>query len=168
MSDYLFYSLFYTSLTVFLLGLIYKISTWFTKNIGILGKTTTTAQRVLSAAKGFVQVIFSFKIFLLLEAFVLDVLLQRRVFKENFVRWLAHMLIFYGFMLLLLMHALESVVSEALFSDYYSTHGAGRCDLGGNSPLPFKAAAASNRRHGSLCHHDCGGCYAVRNWSGRS
>jgi hypothetical protein len=157
MSDYLFYSLFYTSLTVFLLGLIYKISTWFTKNIGILGKTTTTAQRVLSAAKGFVQVIFSFKIFLLLEAFVLDVLLQRRVFKENFVRWLAHMLIFYGFMLLLLMHALESVVSEALFSDYYST-----------SPLPFKAAAASNRRHGSLCHHDCGGCYAVRNWSGRS
>jgi heterodisulfide reductase subunit C/nitrate reductase gamma subunit len=117
MFDYLFY----TSLTVFLLGLIYKISTWFTKNIGILGKTTTTSQRLLSAAKGFIQVIFSFKILQLLEAFVLDVFLQRRIFKESFVRWLAHMLIFYGFMLLLLMHALESVVSEALFSDYYAT-----------------------------------------------
>ena len=117
MFDYLFY----ISLTVFLLGLIYKISTWFTKNIGILGKTTTTSQRVLSAARGFIQVIFSFKILRLLEAFVLDVLLQRRVFKENFVRWLAHMLIFYGFMLLLLMHALQSVVSEAIFSEYYST-----------------------------------------------
>jgi heterodisulfide reductase subunit C/nitrate reductase gamma subunit len=117
MFDYLFY----TSITVFLLGLIYKISTWFTKNIGILGKTTTTTQRLLSAAKGFILVIFSFKIFRLLEALVLDVLLQRRVFKESFVRWLAHMLIFYGFMLLLLMHALETVVSEALFSEYYST-----------------------------------------------
>ena len=41
-------------------------------------------------------------------------------------------------------------------------------DLGGNSPLPFKAAAASKRRHGSLCHHDCGGYYAVRNCPGRS
>jgi heterodisulfide reductase subunit C/nitrate reductase gamma subunit len=117
MFDYLFY----TSLTVFLLGLIYKISTWFTKNIGSLGKKITTSQRLLSAAKGFIQVIFSFKILRLLEAFVLDFLLQRRIFKESFVRWLAHMLIFYGFMLLLLMHALESVVSEALFSDYYST-----------------------------------------------
>jgi hypothetical protein len=27
--------LFYTSLIVFLIGLIYKISTWFTKNIGM-------------------------------------------------------------------------------------------------------------------------------------
>ncbi|MGD9005896.1 MAG: 4Fe-4S dicluster domain-containing protein, partial [Desulfobacterales bacterium] len=35
--------------------------------------------------------------------------------------WLAHMLIFYGFMLLLLMHALESVISEAIFEEYYST-----------------------------------------------
>ncbi len=113
--------LFYTSLIVFLIGLIYKISTWFTKNIGILGKTTTTSQRLLSAVNGFIRVIFSFKIFRLLEALVLDVLLQRRIFRESFLRWLAHMLIFYGFMLLLLMHALESVVSEAIFSEYYST-----------------------------------------------
>jgi heterodisulfide reductase subunit C len=117
MFDYLFY----TSLTVFLLGLIYKISTWFTKNIGILGKTTTVSQRVLSAAKGFIQVIFSPKILALLEALVLDVLFQRRTLKESFIRWLAHMLIFYGFTLLLFMHALETLVSEALFSEYYST-----------------------------------------------
>ncbi|MGD9228777.1 MAG: hypothetical protein PVF26_19890, partial [Desulfobacterales bacterium] len=113
--------LFYTSLIVFLLGLIYKGSTWFSRNIGILGKTTTTSQRLSSGARGVIGVIFSSKIIRLLEAFALDVLFQRRVFKESIVRWLAHMLIFYGFMLLLLMHALESVVSEALFSDYYST-----------------------------------------------
>ena len=117
----MFDTLFYTSLTVFLLGLIYKISTWFTKNIGSLGKDTSTAQRVQSAGKGISGVIFSSKILLLLKAVVLDVLLQQRTLKESVTRWLAHMLIFYGFMLLLLMHALESVVTEALFSDYYST-----------------------------------------------
>jgi heterodisulfide reductase subunit C/nitrate reductase gamma subunit len=117
MFDYLFYS----SLVIFLLGLIYKISTWFTKKIGTLGKDITTAQRLQSAITGILGVIFSSKILHLIEAVVLDILFQRRVFKESVTRWLAHMLIFYGFMLLLLMHALESVVSEALFSEYYST-----------------------------------------------
>ncbi len=117
MFDYLFY----TALVVFLLGLIYKISTWFTRKIGILGKDITPAQRLQSAARGIAGVIFSSKILGLLEAVALDVLLQRRVLKESVSRWLAHMLIFYGFMLLLLMHALESVISEAIFSEYYST-----------------------------------------------
>ena len=117
MFDYLFY----TSLAVFLLGLIYKISTWFTRKIGIAGKDITAAQRLQSAVKGISGVIFSSKILALLGAVVLDVILQRRILKESVSRWLAHMLIFYGFVLLLLMHALESVISEAIFDGYYST-----------------------------------------------
>jgi heterodisulfide reductase subunit C/nitrate reductase gamma subunit len=117
MFDYLFY----TSLTVFLLGLIYKISTWFTRKIGILGNNITTAQRVRSAALGLVRTIFSSKILALIEALVLDVLLQHRTLKESFTRWLGHILMFYGFMLLLLMHALQSVVSESIFREYYPT-----------------------------------------------
>jgi heterodisulfide reductase subunit C/nitrate reductase gamma subunit len=117
MFDYLFY----TSLTVFLLGLIYKISTWFSRKIGFLGNGITTVQRLQSAAQGIFHTIFSLKILGLLKALVLDVLLQYRTLRESFTRWLAHMLIFYGFMLLLLMHALQNVVSAAIFSDYYST-----------------------------------------------
>ena len=117
MFDYLFY----TSLTVFLFGLIYKISTWFTRKIGIVGKGITGAQRVQSVVKSITGVIFSSKILALLEAVFLDVLLQRRILKESISRWLAHMLIFYGFMLLLLMHALESIISETIFEEYYST-----------------------------------------------
>jgi heterodisulfide reductase subunit C/nitrate reductase gamma subunit len=117
MFDYLFF----TALTVFLIGLIYKISTWFTRKIGILANNITTAQRVQSAARGIIRTIFSSKILALLKALVLDVLLQQRTLKESFTRWLAHMLIFYGFMLLLLMHALQSVVSEAIFRGYYPT-----------------------------------------------
>jgi heterodisulfide reductase subunit C len=117
MFDYLFYS----ALVVFILGSIYKIATWFTRKIGILGEDITTAQRLQSAFRGIAGIIFSLKILTLLEAVVLDVLLQRRILKESVSRWLAHMLIFYGFMLLLLMHALESVISETIFEEYYST-----------------------------------------------
>ena len=117
MFDYLFY----TALAVFLLGLIYKISTWFTRKLGVLGNDVTAAQRVRSAALGFIHTIFSSKFLLLLKALVFDVLLQCRTLRESFSRWLAHMLIFYGFLLLLLMHGLQSVVTEAIFSGYYPT-----------------------------------------------
>jgi hypothetical protein len=49
-------------------------------------------------------VISSEKLLILLRVIFVDVLLQSRVFKEDVTRWLAHMLIFYGFMLLLAMH----------------------------------------------------------------
>ena len=117
----MFNFLFFTALIIFLLGLIYKISKWFTKKFGDAGKNFTAFQRVTSAAKGIVQILFSSKLLLVLKALLVDVLLQGRVFKEDALRWLAHMLIFYGFMLLLLLHALDSVVTEALFNDYYAT-----------------------------------------------
>jgi heterodisulfide reductase subunit C/nitrate reductase gamma subunit len=117
MFDYLLYS----SLIVFLLGVIYKASNWFTKSIGPVNPEITTAQRLKAAASGIIGVIFSAKFLAVLKAIVIDVLLQGRVFKEDIGRWLAHMLIFYGFMLLLLMHALDSVITEAWFDEYYAT-----------------------------------------------
>jgi heterodisulfide reductase subunit C len=121
MSDTIFDYLLYTALTIFLLGLSYKISAWFTKNIGSSEKTIKPSHRAFYAAKGLSGVIFSPKILALLNAFLWDVLLQRRILKEDLGRWVAHMLIFYGFMLLLIMHALQSVVTEAIFSNYYAT-----------------------------------------------
>ena len=117
MFDYLLYA----SLTIFLLGLIYKASNWFTKRIGFVGQGITTSQRLQSAAGGVLRVIFSTKVLVVLKAVGIDVLLQGRVFREDIGRWLAHMLIFYGFMLLLLMHALDSVITAAWFDDYYAT-----------------------------------------------
>ncbi|CAB1059911.1 Heterodisulfide reductase subunit C-like protein [Olavius sp. associated proteobacterium Delta 1] len=117
MFDYLLY----TSLIIFLLGSIYKASNWFTKNIGFVDPAFTITQRLKAAGGGIRRVIFSTKILVVLKAIVIDVLLQGRVFKEGIVRWLAHMLIFYGFMLLLLMHAMDSVITEAWFDDYYAT-----------------------------------------------
>jgi heterodisulfide reductase subunit C len=117
----MFNSLFLTALIIFLLGLIYKVSNWFFKTVAPPVQTITTSQRVRSAVGGILSVVFSAKLLIVLKIILIDVLLQARVFKEDVIRWLAHMLIFYGFMLLLIMHALDSVVTEALFSDYYAT-----------------------------------------------
>ena len=113
--------LLYISLGIFILGLIYKSYTWFSRKIGVLALEYTTSQRFSAAVKGTVKVIFSSKIFRLIKAFILDVLLQRRALKEDFLRWLMHMLLYGGFMLLLLMHALDSFVTAKLFSGYHST-----------------------------------------------
>lgn len=117
----MFNFLFLTALIIFVVGLIYKVSNWFIKDFAASGRATTTSQRLQSAAGGILRVVFSPKLLDVLKVLLVDVLLQGRVFKEDVIRWLAHMLIFYGFILLLGMHALDSVVSESLFSDYYPT-----------------------------------------------
>ena len=117
----LFTVLLYTSLFIFLLGLIYKVSTWFSRKIGIESKNFTTSERISAAVNGMLGVIFSPRILILGKVFILEVVLQRRILKEDFVRWLMHMLIFTGFMMLLLMHALDSFITSPLFKEYYST-----------------------------------------------
>ena len=117
----MFNFLLYSALSIFLLGLIYKISTWFTRKLGGAGQNFTPSQRIASAARGIARTLFSTGLLLVLKALLVDVMLQSRVFKEDVMRWLAHMLIFYGFMLLLLMHALESEITTVLFADYYAT-----------------------------------------------
>ena len=116
-----FNTLLYISLIIFVLGLIYKFYTWCSMKIGISARDYTPSQRLSASVKGIASVVFSSKILILVKVFILDVVLQRRILKEDFTRWLMHMLIYSGFMLLLLMHALENFISAKLFDDYYST-----------------------------------------------
>lgn len=111
----------YTSLIIFGLGMIYKISAWFRRSIGINSVEYSALFRFFDSMKGILKTLFSLKIFLLLKVFILDVLLQMRILRENFLRWLMHTLIYVGFMLLLLMHAMDGIITEPLFADYYST-----------------------------------------------
>ena len=117
----IFSVLLYTSLAVFIVGLIYKISTWFTRKVGFSARDIKTSERVASAASGIAGAIFSAKILTLLKVFIADGLLQIHIMKEDGLRWAMHMLIYGGFMLLLFMHALDSIITSSLFSNYYST-----------------------------------------------
>lgn len=111
----------YTSLAIFAIGMLYKIITWFTRKVGFRGRQFTARQRFGAFLRGLVGVLFSAKLFALLRALILDVLLQSRIFKEDRLRWIMHMLIFSGFMMLFLMHAMEKHITMNLFPHYYST-----------------------------------------------
>ena len=111
----------YTSLAVFSLGLIYKVSTWFRYSLGRDAKSISTPARIFAALRGIILTIFSLKLFTLLRVFVLDVLLQVKVLKQDFLKWAMHMCIYYGFILLLLMHGLDQMVTSSLFAEYYPT-----------------------------------------------
>ena len=111
----------YISLAIFGLGLIYKVSTWFRHSLRIESKNISTPARIFAALKGITLTFFSLKLFTLLKVLVLDVLLQVKVLKQDRLKWAMHMCIYYGFTLLLFMHGLDTIVTSALFPEYYST-----------------------------------------------
>jgi heterodisulfide reductase subunit C/nitrate reductase gamma subunit len=111
----------YVCLIVFIFGLIFKVSQWFIRPVGISAKGFTSSGRFLAFIKGVIGVFFSARLFTLVKAFILDVILQWRILKEDWLRWVMHMLIYCGFMLLLLMHALGEIITASVFNDYSST-----------------------------------------------
>ena len=117
----LFETSLYIALAVFSLGVLYKVSTWFFHDFSKGAKKYSAPRRIYSSLRGIVLIIFSIKIFTLIKVLILDVILQRRIFRESLLRWSMHICIFWGFTLLLLMHALEKLISYNIFSDYYST-----------------------------------------------
>jgi heterodisulfide reductase subunit C/nitrate reductase gamma subunit len=111
----------YICLAIFIIGLIYKIYTWLSRKTTLDSKDISTSKRLSSAIKGIILTIFSAKILTLIKVFFLDIILQRKVFNEDFFRWLTHILIYVAFMLLLLMHALDKFITSAIFSNYSAT-----------------------------------------------
>ena len=112
---------FILAVTICSIGILYKVSCWFRYTIDPSVAHISPLGRVWAALKGIFKVVFSAKILTLLDAFGLDVLLQRQILKENPLRWIMHMSIFAGFTLLMLFHALADQIPGFVFSDYYST-----------------------------------------------
>jgi len=111
----------YAALAIFALGLIYKIGTWFTRKTSRSSQDMTTAHRLLAGIKGMILTLFSRKILTIITVFVLDGIFQRKVFRESPFRWLIHILLYGGFMLLLLMHALDRFIAGAINPGYAAT-----------------------------------------------
>ncbi len=110
---------------VCLAGLLFRLYIWFSQGIRPAGSTPASALsfggRIGAAVKGVLGVLFSTKIILVVKSICVDLLFQKRIFDKSYLRWLAHTLIFFGFVLLFFMHALDATVSEALFDNYQPT-----------------------------------------------
>jgi len=111
----------FVALTVCGAGLLYKINGWFRLNIDIpsVKIAIPPSPRIRTALKGLLTTLFSAKLSSIVKVFFKDILLQLHILKEDFVRWLMHMLIFYGFMFLFLTHALDKIIVTSIFDKYY-------------------------------------------------
>jgi heterodisulfide reductase subunit C len=111
----------YIALIVFGIGLIYKISTWFRYQLGTEAANFSVSDRVYAVIRGWIEMLYEWKIPALVQGFVLDVLLNRRILKQDWLRWVMHMCLYWGFVMLLLFHALESIISYKYLPNYAST-----------------------------------------------
>lgn len=110
------------ALAAFFIGIIWRLWTWLSRGFVAFDPQTGPGRRLRVAIKGLAQSFTSLEgVGRLAVAVFGDGLFQRRLFQESRWRWLAHQGVFWGFVLLILLHALESQVSENLFSNYYST-----------------------------------------------
>ncbi len=121
MSQTIFQIGLYASLALCALGLLWRVSAWFRVRIGPDVRAVTPSQRLAAVFCGAASALASRRVFRVVGAFLLDVLLLRRLFANEKLRWLAHLLMFVGFTLLLLMHALAAVVTGKLFPGYQPT-----------------------------------------------
>ena len=111
----------YSSLAICAAGMLYGMVGWFRLRLGPDARRISTGERVLGAVTGTLRALCSAKFLRLLSSLLLDVLLQRRLWRADRLRWLAHSWILGGFCALLLMHALETQISARLFAPYQST-----------------------------------------------
>lgn len=116
----LFNTTLYLSLLICFAGILWRLKQWFTIDIGPEAPGTV-GQRIAAALRGVAATVFSRRLPTVITAFLCDVMLQVDLFKKHRLRWLMHMLIFWGFGLQLVFHALDGVVTQRLFSDYAST-----------------------------------------------
>jgi len=116
-----FTTLFILAVIVCLIGVGIRVSTWFSQGIQPKTPSQSTPPRASAALQGVISTLFSSKFALIIQSFFADLLLQQRIFAKNRLRWVAHTLIFFGFILLFFMHALGAIFSTNLFSDYQPT-----------------------------------------------
>jgi heterodisulfide reductase subunit C/nitrate reductase gamma subunit len=111
----------YIALLIFAIGCLWRLWTWFTLRVGDSAQNETASRRVAAAVRGILSTLFSGAIFTMIREFVVNVLLQWRILKENPLRWSMHMLIYLGFILLFFLHAIDGTYSHPFFNNFYST-----------------------------------------------
>jgi len=102
--DYSAYA--YAALAVFLAGLLVRAWGWFSSKTGPVAGQVSAPRRVLAFLRGIAGVAGSPKLLRLFTAFFADVVFHRRLFAESRLRWAAHLAMYFGFVFLLLFHAM--------------------------------------------------------------
>jgi len=112
---------FYISFVIFIFGLIYRILQWIRFDLDTTSAGLSKIKRLIALWESLWNHLISAQALIMIKTFVWDGLLQVKILKSRPLQWIAHMSIFWGFVLLLLFHALDDHISVWVFSDYAST-----------------------------------------------
>jgi len=94
---------------------------WVRFDLDTSSAEQSKCKRFIALWESFWNHLVSAQLIIMLKTLFWEGLLQTRILKSNPFRWLAHMLIFWGFVLLLLFHALDDQITVLIFPDYAST-----------------------------------------------
>ena len=113
----------WASLILLWIGVIHRIDAWFLRDVGLGDRTASPAQRFGAGLKGLLATVFSGRIVGLLKVVIVDVLFQGRILRDakDPLAWVMHVCIFWGFLLLLVFHALGSTFGTLIAPSYVST-----------------------------------------------
>lgn len=111
----------YLALAVCLAGIFWRVARWCVLSIGPESHETTPGQRMIAAFRDLSGVLFSRKLWVLCRTILVEILAQRRILRKSPVRWIMHMGLFYGVLLLIVAHALDDLILASLMSDYAPT-----------------------------------------------
>jgi nitrate reductase gamma subunit len=98
------------ALVLFLIGLVGVGSIWFSGSLDT-GIERREGSKILGITRILLGVLFSMRLFSITQAWILDGLLQRRLFRQSKVRWAVHALIFLPFVFRFLWGCVGLVVS---------------------------------------------------------
>ena len=112
----------YAALTVLIIGLLLRFARWFRIELGPDVTDFSPLEKLVSITRIKFRLFVSFSGLLsLLRVFINDILFQKRILKTSPLRWGIHMAVFYGFVLLLLLHVFDESITLTLFPGYVST-----------------------------------------------
>ncbi|RTZ98683.1 MAG: hypothetical protein DSY90_03300 [Deltaproteobacteria bacterium] len=111
----------YLALGICVAGILFRTQRWVTLRIGPETDTLTVGARITAATGQTIRALVSRRVFKLIGIFITDVLLQLNILHQSFWRWIMHICLFYGMILLILMHALDDPLTRTFFPDYEST-----------------------------------------------
>jgi heterodisulfide reductase subunit C/nitrate reductase gamma subunit len=111
----------YISLVVCIAGTLWRVGRWFLLAIGPETDPATPGPRLAAMLTALPKMVFGRNKGVVLKALVMDVLLQRRIFRQSVTRWVMHIGICYGVLLLVLVHALDDLILPSLVNDYAAT-----------------------------------------------
>lgn len=111
----------YLALAICLMGCLWRICRWFTISIGPESSVSSPGRRLVAACRAVLGVLFGPKLPRIAGTLIADVLLQRQIARQSPLRWMMHLGLLYGVLMLVLIHALDDLIMMRLFDDYAST-----------------------------------------------